>query len=115
MSCLLETSEFITVHTNVSSNQSDSNIHRYINGIKHSKAILVTGNRCAQGCEKSMIPHSLENQLTDVGEVISLTHLQRFTTQEGSWYSFLLEAESTPGPECGLRDCANWEKNPNAF
>jgi hypothetical protein len=28
-----------------------------------------------------------------------------------SWYSFLLEAESTPGPQCGRNDYAN-EKTP---
>jgi hypothetical protein len=27
-----------------------------------------------------------------------------FTPQENSWYSFLLEAESTPGPWCGWKD-----------
>jgi hypothetical protein len=43
---------------------------------------------------------SLESRLTDDGEVVSLMCLPPFTTQEDSWYSFLLEAESTPG----LRD-----------
>jgi hypothetical protein len=31
-------------------------------------------------------------------EVISLTRRSRFAPQEYSWYSFLFEAESTPGP-----------------
>jgi hypothetical protein len=35
------------------------------------------------------------NQYTDGGEVVSLT---RRPPQEDSWYSFMLEAESTPGP-----------------
>jgi hypothetical protein len=36
--------------------------------------------------------------LTDGGEVVSLTCQPPFTPQEDTWYSFLLEAESTPGP-----------------
>jgi hypothetical protein len=43
-------------------------------------------------CETSRLPHFLDNRLTDGGEV-SLTK-----RQEDSWYSFLLEAELTPGP-----------------
>jgi hypothetical protein len=31
--------------------------------------------------------------------------------QESSWYSFLLEAELTPGPHCSWKDQVNW-KNP---
>jgi len=34
----------------------------------------------------------------DGGNVVSLTHLPLFTPRIYSWYSFLLEAESTPGP-----------------
>jgi hypothetical protein len=37
-----------------------------------------------------------DSRLTDGGEVVSLTHRPPFTPQEDSWYSFLLEAESTP-------------------
>jgi hypothetical protein len=40
---------------------------------------------------------SLDNRLTDGGEVVSHTRRSLFTTQEYTWYSFLLEAESTPG------------------
>jgi hypothetical protein len=45
----------------------------------------------------STLPHFLDNRLTDGGEVVSLTSRPPFTPQEDSWYSFLLEAESTPG------------------
>jgi hypothetical protein len=44
----------------------------------------------------SRLPHFLENRLTDSSEVVSLTHRPPFTPQEDSWYSLLLEAESTP-------------------
>jgi hypothetical protein len=49
--------------------------------------------------ETSKLPHFLENRLTDVGEVFSLSRRPAaLYPQEGSRYSFLLEAESTPGP-----------------
>ena len=34
----------------------------------------------------------------DGGRDVSLTHRPLFTPRKYSWYSFLLEAESTPGP-----------------
>jgi len=34
----------------------------------------------------------------DGGKVVSLMHRPLFTTRKYSWYSFLLEAESIPGP-----------------
>jgi len=36
----------------------------------------------------------------DGGKVVSLTHRSVFTPRKYAWYSFLLEAESTPGPQC---------------
>jgi hypothetical protein len=51
------------------------------------EGIPVTGRGGPYGCEMSELPHFLDNQLTDGGEVVSLTR------QEDSWYSFLLEAE----------------------
>jgi hypothetical protein len=42
--------------------------------------------------------------LTDGSEVVNLTHRPPFTPQEDSRYSFLLEAVSTPEPECGWKD-----------
>jgi hypothetical protein len=53
------------------------------------KAIPVTGRGGPQGCETSRLPHFLDNRLT---------RRPPFTPQEDSWYSFLLETESTPGP-----------------
>jgi hypothetical protein len=37
-------------------------------------------------------------RLTDGGKVVSPRRRPLFTPQEDSWYSFLIEAESTPGP-----------------
>jgi hypothetical protein len=47
---------------------------------------------------------SLDSRLTDGGKVVSLTRRPPYTSQEDSWYSFLLEADSTPGPYCGWKD-----------
>jgi hypothetical protein len=62
------------------------------------KAIPVTGRGDPLVCETSRLLHFLDNRLTDGGEVVSLTCRPPFTPQEDSWYSFLLEAESTSGP-----------------
>ena len=40
----------------------------------------------------------LREMTQDGGKVVSLTHRPLFTPRKYSWYSFLLEAESTPGP-----------------
>jgi hypothetical protein len=58
----------------------------------------VTGREGPYGSETSRLPHFLDNRLTDGGKVVSLTRRLPFTPQENSWYSFLLDAESTPGP-----------------
>jgi hypothetical protein len=42
-------------------------------------------------------PTFIDNPFTDGGKVVSLTRWPHFTPTEVSWYSFLLEAESTPG------------------
>jgi hypothetical protein len=61
------------------------------------KAVPVTGREGPWGCVKSRLPYFLDNRLADGGEVVSLTRRPPFTPQEDCWYSFLLEAESTPG------------------
>jgi hypothetical protein len=64
---------------------------------KKGKAFPVTGRGGAQSCEKSKLPHFLHNRLTACVEVVSHTRRPLFSSQEYSWYSFLLEAESTAG------------------
>jgi hypothetical protein len=65
---------------------------------KKGKAIPVTGRGGPQGYETSRLPHFLHNRLTDGGKVVSLMRRPAaLYPQEDSWYSFLLEAESTPG------------------
>jgi hypothetical protein len=41
------------------------------------------------------------------GKVVSPTHRPPLPPRKYSWYSFLLEAESTPGPFCGRKDYVN--------
>jgi hypothetical protein len=59
---------------------SKSTYHTY------GKAIPVTGRGGSLGCETSRLPHFPDNQLTDGGEVVSLTRWSPFTPQEVSWY-----------------------------
>jgi hypothetical protein len=37
------------------------------------------------------------------GKAVNPTRRPLFTPQEDSWYSFLLVAESIPGPQCGWK------------
>jgi hypothetical protein len=53
------------------------------------------------------------------GKIVSPTHRPPLTHRRYHWYSFLLEAESAPGPYCDLKDYVNdksqlshWESNP---
>ena len=41
------------------------------------------------------------------GKVVSSMHRPSLPPRKYSWYSFLLEAESTPGPQCGQKDYVN--------
>jgi hypothetical protein len=43
----------------------------------------------------------------DGGKVVSLTHRPPLPPKKVSWYSFLLQAESTPGPQCDRKDYVN--------
>jgi hypothetical protein len=63
------------------------------------KDIPVTGRGGPQSCETSRLTHFLDNQIIDSGKAISLTRRPAcLCPQKNSWYSFLLEAESTPEP-----------------
>jgi len=55
------------------------------------------GPRCPEGSRKSRLPDYV-TMPQDGGKVVSLAHQPLFTPRKYSWYSLLLEAESTPGP-----------------
>jgi hypothetical protein len=67
-----------------------------VNNVK-VKATPVTGREDPYSCETLRLPHFLNNRLTKGGEDFNFTCRPPFTPQEDFWYSFLLEAESTPG------------------
>jgi hypothetical protein len=75
--------------------------------VKQGQAIPVTGHGGPFGCEMLRVSHYLESRLTDGGKVVSNMRRPPFTPQEDSGYSFLLEAESIPGPYCGWKDEVN--------
>jgi hypothetical protein len=76
----------------------------YVKGKNKDKAIPVTDLEYPSGCEMPKLPHFLDNRLTDGVEFVSLTRRPLCTSQEDSWYLFLLEAELIPRPYCGWKD-----------
>jgi hypothetical protein len=52
------------------------------NFLPEVKAIPVTGHGGPYGCETSMLPHFLDNRITDGGEVVSLTLRPPFTPRK---------------------------------
>jgi hypothetical protein len=59
----------------------------YLGTVK-CKVIPVTGRGGPQSCETSRLPHFLENRLTDVGEIVSLTLRPPFTPRKISGTNF---------------------------
>jgi len=58
-------------------------------------------------------PEDFMTTAQDGGKVVSQTHRPLFfTPRKYSWYSFLLEAESTPGAQCDRKDIMSM-KNSN--
>jgi hypothetical protein len=60
---------------------------------------LLMGCGGPQGCETLRLPDFLDSWLTNGTEAVRIMHrLAALYRQEDLWCSFLLEAESTPGP-----------------
>ena len=51
--------------------------------------------------------HISRQSTHEVGKVVSPTHRPPLPLRKYSWYSFLLQTESTPGPQCGRKDYVN--------
>jgi len=49
----------------------------------------------------------LKHSVHEGGKVVSPTHRPPLPLRKYSWYSFLLGAESIPGPQCGQKDYVN--------
>jgi hypothetical protein len=60
------------------------------------KALPVTVRGDSQGCEMSSLPRFVYSRLTDGGKPHATAALH--SPQEDTWYSFLLEVESTSVP-----------------
>ena len=56
-----------------------------------------------EGSRKSRFPDFMTTA-QDGGKVVSLMHRPHLPPKKCSWYSFLLEAESTPRPLCDQKD-----------
>ena len=67
------------------------------------KAVPLQAWTSPEGSRKLRFPDFVKTA-QDGGKVVSLTHRPLFTPRKYSWYSFLLEAESTPGPQCDRMD-----------
>ena len=61
------------------------------------KAVLLQACSGPEGSRKLRFPDFMTTA-QDGGKVVSLTRQPPFLPRKYTWYSFLLEAESTPGP-----------------
>jgi hypothetical protein len=61
------------------------------------KAVPLQARSGPEGSRKLKFPDFMTTAQGG-GKVFSLTHWPHLPTLKSSWYSFLLEAESTPGP-----------------
>jgi len=61
------------------------------------KAVPLQAWSGPEGSRKLRFPDFVTT-VQDDGKVVSLTHRPPLAPRKYSWYSFLLEAESTPGP-----------------
>jgi hypothetical protein len=59
-----------------------------------------TGPDKPQGLQEVVAPRILRQLAHECGKVVSLMHRPPLRPTEQPWYSFLLEAEETPGPLC---------------
>jgi hypothetical protein len=78
------------------SSLSQTFIGKAISNPLKRKTIPVTGRGGLWGSETSRLPHFRINWLTDDGKIVGISRRPPSTAKEDSWYSFLLEAGSTP-------------------
>ena len=67
----------------------------------------ITGLDRSWGFQEAENPRFQDQTAHEGGKVGSLTHRPPLLPRNCSWYSFLLEAESTPGPQCSRKDYVN--------
>jgi len=81
-------------------------IRKIVIGKGKDKAVPLQAWNDPEGSRKLSFPDYMTTA-QDGDKFVSLTHRPAFTPGKYSWYSFLLEAESTPGPLCDRRDYVN--------
>jgi hypothetical protein len=70
------------------------------------KAIPLEAWTGPEGSRRLRLP-DFKQSAHESGKVVCCTHRTSSSPKKYSWYSFLLEAESTPGPRCGRKDYVN--------
>ena len=85
-------------------------------GLSDCKKVKVKQSHYSPG-HALRLPVSWRSQISrqsahEVDKVVSPTHRQPLPPRKYSWYSFLLEAESTPGSQRGRKDYVNGKSNP---
>ena len=77
--------------------QPTNTLHKINFVTSKGKAVPLQAWSGQEGSRKLRFPDFMTTA-QDGGKVVSLTHRPSFTPRKYIWYSFLLEAESTPGP-----------------
>ena len=72
-------------------------VYRKCSSCVKGKAVPLQAWSGPEGSRKLRFPDYM-TMAQDGGKVVSLMHQPLFNPRKCSWYSFLLEAESTPGP-----------------
>jgi len=67
------------------------------------KAVPLQAGSGPEGSSKLRFPDFVTTA-QDGGKVVTLMHRPPLPPRECSWYSLILEAESTPGPQCDQKD-----------
>ena len=75
---------------------------------KKVKSVPLQAWRCPEGSRKLRFTDFVTTA-QDGGKVVSLTHRPPLPPRKHSWYSFLLEAESIPGPQCSTEGLYQWK------
>jgi hypothetical protein len=77
-------------------------IYIYITNVKIK--LFLYKSRQASENQEGEAPRISIQSAHEGHKVVSPTHLPHLPPRKDPWYLFTLEAESTPGPQCGRKD-----------